>query len=92
MGCESGVFSSIFHQAGWGYNICTGGVVDDADVDADAASVCCWLFGVFFITFDTAADAAHAIVMQEGLLTSCGLLEAMHLDAGNFHSRRLQTV
>ncbi|GMH12928.1 hypothetical protein Nepgr_014769 [Nepenthes gracilis] len=57
-------FSSNLHQAGWGYNSCTGG----ADADADAASVCCWLYGVFFINFDSAADAARTIVMQEGLL------------------------
>ncbi|GMH22065.1 hypothetical protein Nepgr_023908 [Nepenthes gracilis] len=51
-----------------------GGAVDDAEADADAASCCCRLFGVFFITFDTAVDAARAIVLQGRLLTSCAML------------------
>ncbi|GMH31232.1 hypothetical protein Nepgr_033075 [Nepenthes gracilis] len=76
MGCKSGDFSSNLHQAGWGYNSCTGGAVDEADADADVASVCCWLYGVFFITFDNAADAAHTNVMQEGLLNFGILLKA----------------
>ncbi|GMH06027.1 hypothetical protein Nepgr_007867 [Nepenthes gracilis] len=65
-GYKSGDFSSNLHHAGWGYNSCTGGAVDE--VDADAASVCCWLYGVFFITIDNAADVARTNVMQEGLL------------------------
>ncbi|GMH06097.1 hypothetical protein Nepgr_007937 [Nepenthes gracilis] len=59
MGCKSGVFSSNLHHAGWGYNSCTGGAVDEADADADVASVWCWLY---------ATDAARANVMQKGLL------------------------
>ncbi|GMH03550.1 hypothetical protein Nepgr_005389 [Nepenthes gracilis] len=68
MGCKSGVCSSNLHHAGWGYNSCTGGAVDEADADADVASVWCWLYGVFFITFDNVADAARTNVVQKGLL------------------------
>ncbi|GMH02210.1 hypothetical protein Nepgr_004049 [Nepenthes gracilis] len=45
-----------------------GGTDDEVDADADVASVWCRLYGVFFITFDNAADAAHTNVMQKGLL------------------------
>ncbi|GMH02148.1 hypothetical protein Nepgr_003987 [Nepenthes gracilis] len=68
MGCKSRVFSSILHHSGWGYNSCTGGAVDEADADADVASVWCWLY---------AADAARSNVMQNGLLNfgfCCGMM------------------
>ncbi|GMH12903.1 hypothetical protein Nepgr_014744 [Nepenthes gracilis] len=67
--CKSTILGVLFISCGcnrkhpWilGCKICTGGPIDVAEADADAASCCCWLFGVFFISFDAAADADRAM-------------------------------